>query len=139
MTRLILHKIPGLESDTMRHTPLPPPKVIKSILKKNKKLPTNNDQNSITGQVVHNPPADITQVEVERHVKPNTNNKLHNGNAHSNQNISNSLVKRVHLDSKQDICIDDINEHDELVNEHLQNGVAFKPREKLQTIQVEIH
>ena len=53
----------------------------------------------------------------------------------------NGFVKRVHLDSKQDICINDTNlqnKHEEF-NEHLQNGVAFKPSENIQTVQVDIH
>lgn len=124
----------------MSYVPLPPPKVIKSILKKKKNLPADKDHNSILRQIVHNSPVD-THVEIEKQDKSNANNKLQNTNAHSNKNISNGHVKRVHLDNKQDICINDTNlqnEH-EGFKEHLQNGVPFKPNGNLQTVQVDIH
>ena len=118
-----------------------PSKVIKSILKKNKNYTTENSHhNSIPRQTVHNASQGI-RTALKGEDKFSSKNKLIQNNNSDSQPLSNGNVKKVHLNSDQDICINDNNveiEHEQF-NKTLQNGIASKANQHLQTVQVDIH
>ena len=122
------------------HPPLPPPKVIKSILKKNGNRTSSNKPNSIPRQIIHDLPVD-TDSDAPKQQNSILGNEMQNTNAHSTQTMSNGVVKRVHLDNKEDSCIQNTNlkNEDKQSNKLLPNGVSFKLSKNLQTVHVDIH
>ena len=129
-----------MESPTIKHSPLPPPKVIKSILKKNKHFALDNDYRSTSSKDIQNlsqERSSNTQYLQESVIQSN----LHEDYSTVNQNISNGHVTNVHLNSDQDICINDTSRESkkEKFNKNVQNGIASKAIENLHTVQVDIH
>ena len=122
------YKIPGLESPTRKHSPLPPPKVIKSILKKNKSsTPPHLSQVAKEG----------SQMDENSGKKPDGNNeKLHSKLKHSTENW-----RKLQINNALDSSIDgeSLRVERDSFNKHLKNGIASKAHKNLHTVQVDIH
>ena len=138
----VFFKIPGLESPSLRHSPLPPPKVIKSILKKNKNSTPPNVQNSISSNTpMHNPP--FSQNNESKDFVEHKSIKPSSKGAHLKQKLSNGQNgNKVHIEGGQNMYNNDKcdnNQKEEDIKKVRKNDVASKARKHLQTVQVDIH
>ena len=119
---------------------MPPPKVIKSILKKNKKRDSENAQSSIAPQVSTNS-SDRKLRNNEEKDKVSEKHKLQERYSSSKQIISNGHAKKVHLKDDETICTNDtvlVNE-ERVLKHNLKNEMAVKASDHVHTVEVDIH
>ena len=119
---------------------MPPPKVIKSILKKNKKSSAENIHPSLPPETNHYP--SYTPMENKKEfMKLTSADDLADRSTRSKYKSSNGHAKKVHLNSDQNDCI---NDKKNLNNEknlklNFENDIAVKVSDNARTIQVDIH
>ena len=110
---------------------MPPPKVIKSILKKNKNSFSDNVHTSVPAQVTHSTSDNILTND-DTKGKFTSKDKFVASNTHTKHEISNGHAKKVHLKDDQSICISDKTTIKE-------EKLAIKAKDHLHTVQVDIH
>ena len=107
---------------------MPPPKVIKSILKKNK---------SSNAPHLSQVAKEGSRIDKSSGEKPNENSEK----VHSKQKHSTGSQKKLPIDNALDSSIDGEGTRVEtdILNKHLQNGIASKAHKNLHTVKVDIH
>ena len=110
---------------------MPPPKVIKSILKKNKNSFSDSVHASVPAQVNHSTSDKILKNNDSKG-KFTSKDEFVATNAHVNHEISNGHAKKVHLKDDQRVCISDKTTRNE-------EKLAIKAKDHLHTVQVDIH
>ena len=118
---------------------MPPPKVIKSILKKNKKSSAENIHPSLPPETNHYP-SNTPIGNKEEFMKLTSADDVAD-RTRSKHKSSNGHAKKVHLNSDQNDCI---NHKKNLNNEEnlkldFENDIAVKVSDNVRTIQVDIH
>ena len=119
---------------------MPPPKVIKSILKKNKKSSAENIHPSLPPETNYYP-SNTPIGNKEELMKLAAADDLADRSSRSKHKSSNGHAKKVHLNSDQNVCI---NDKKNLNNEknlklNFENDIAVKVSDNVRTIQVDIH
>ena len=110
---------------------MPPPKVIKSILKKNKNSFSDNVHAPGPAQVTHST-SDKILTNNDSKGKFTSKDKFVATNAHVNHDLPNGHAKKVHLKDDQSICISDKTTKNE-------EKLAIKANDHLHTVHVDIH
>ena len=119
---------------------MPPPKVIKSILKKNKKSYADNVHPSVPSEVT-NDSLDTTIENNGENRKSESTSNISERSTCSKHKKPNGHAKKVHLNNDQNVSINDsrnVSNEDKLKS-NFENDIAIKASDHLHTVLVDIH